>query len=58
MTNRVGLSNQLDALGLPKPMITYAFDPYVLEGMREATAVASELFARAGSKTAPTWPRA
>ncbi len=46
--NRVDLSNQLDALGLPKPTITYAFDPYVLEGMREATAVARELFARAG----------
>jgi choline dehydrogenase-like flavoprotein len=46
--NRVGLAKQVDPLGLPRPAITYRLDSYVLEGMKAATAIARELFARAG----------
>ncbi len=46
--NRVGLAKQVDQLGLPRPAIAYGLDPYVLDGMTAATAVARELFARAG----------
>lgn len=46
--NRVGLSRQVDQLGLPRPSIDYGFEPYVLDGMTVATAMARELFAKAG----------
>lgn len=47
--NRVALDpKQVDALGLPRPAITYGIDSYVLEGMAAARAVAREVFAAAG----------
>jgi choline dehydrogenase-like flavoprotein len=36
-----------DALGLPRPLITYAIDDYVLGGMAAATAVMRQVLARA-----------
>jgi hypothetical protein len=44
--NRVTLSDQKDALGLPKPQFHYAFDDYVERGMaasRDAYARIAEL---------------
>jgi choline dehydrogenase-like flavoprotein len=36
--NRVMLSTQRDALGIPKPMVYYSFDEYLQKGMRAASA--------------------
>lgn len=38
----------LDALGNPRPVISYDIDDYTLAGMAEATRVYREMFARAG----------
>ncbi|HVO53344.1 MAG TPA: GMC family oxidoreductase [Solirubrobacterales bacterium] len=46
--NRIGLASRRDALGLPRPALTYNLDAYVLDGMTAATGVAKKLFARAG----------
>jgi choline dehydrogenase-like flavoprotein len=47
--NRVTTSRRyLDALGLPRPVITYRVDDYVLAGMAAAATVARDVFARAG----------
>jgi choline dehydrogenase-like flavoprotein len=45
--NRVTIGNQVDALGLPRPVINYSLDPYVLDGMGAAAFVEREIFARA-----------
>ena len=47
--NRVTLDpSQVDALGLPRPVITYDLEPYVLKGMAAAAATMRTVFAQAG----------
>ena len=47
--NRVTIDPKLvDPLGLPRPVITYDLDAYVLDGMAAATTVAGRIFAEAG----------
>jgi choline dehydrogenase-like flavoprotein len=47
--NRVSIdSEHVDALGLPRPIIHYGFDEYVLDGMAAAADVARLLFERVG----------
>jgi choline dehydrogenase-like flavoprotein len=47
--NRVTIDPQyVDALGLPRPVITYSVEDYVLAGMAAASGVARKIFARAG----------
>jgi choline dehydrogenase-like flavoprotein len=47
--NRVTIDRQhVDALGLPRPVITYGVQNYVLAGMAAASGVARKIFARAG----------
>jgi choline dehydrogenase-like flavoprotein len=48
-TNRVSIDRRYaDAMGLPRPVIHYAFEPYELDAMAPATRVARLLFQRAG----------
>jgi choline dehydrogenase-like flavoprotein len=48
-TNRVTVdARYLDALGNPRPVISYDIDDYTLAGMAEATRVYREVFSRAG----------
>ncbi len=42
--NRVTLARERDALGLPRPRLTYAYDDYVLKGRDEARKVADLVF--------------
>lgn len=42
--NRVRLSDRVDALGLPRPRITYAHDDYVQRGVAEARKLADTVF--------------
>lgn len=47
--NRVTIDPKLvDPLGLPRPVITYDVDTYVLEGMAAAASIARHVFAEAG----------
>jgi choline dehydrogenase-like flavoprotein len=47
--NRVTIDPQhVDALGLPRPVITYGVENYVLAGMAAASDVGRRIFARAG----------
>jgi choline dehydrogenase-like flavoprotein len=47
--NRVSIdSEHVDALGLPRPIVDYGFDEYVLEGMAAAARVADLLFEQVG----------
>ena len=47
--NRVSLSEQMDALGLPRPRIEYAYDDYVLRGQEEARKLARLVFSALGA---------
>jgi choline dehydrogenase-like flavoprotein len=46
--NRVTIGSEHDPLGLPKPVIDYHVDDYVLAGMSAASTIAQEIFAKAG----------
>jgi choline dehydrogenase-like flavoprotein len=47
--NRVSIDPaHVDAMGLPRPVIHWSLDDYVLDGMAQATRVARSLFRRAG----------
>jgi choline dehydrogenase-like flavoprotein len=47
--NRVTIEPRYtDALGLPRPVITYSLDPYVVRGMAVARAITEQIFAAAG----------
>jgi choline dehydrogenase-like flavoprotein len=43
-SNRVSLAAERDALGLPRPRLTYAYDDYVLKGRDEAERLAELVF--------------
>ena len=46
--NRVSINaKDVDALGLPRPVITYSVEDYVLHGMAEASSVAKQIFGQA-----------
>jgi glucose dehydrogenase len=47
--NRVELSSQTDALGIPRPKITYKVHDYTLEALRQGYRVSKELFAAMGA---------
>jgi choline dehydrogenase-like flavoprotein len=46
--SRVRLSELNDAIGLPRPKISYDISRYTLEGFKEAKAVAKQIFGRLG----------
>jgi choline dehydrogenase-like flavoprotein len=47
--NRVTINRRdVDALGLPRPVITYGVDEYVFAGMAAAASIARQIFAQAG----------
>jgi choline dehydrogenase-like flavoprotein len=47
--NRVTINRRdVDALGLPRPVITYGVDKYVFAGMAAAASIARQVFAQAG----------
>jgi choline dehydrogenase-like flavoprotein len=46
--NRVQLAEQRDALGLPRPRLTYALDDYVLAGSAAARRLADQVFTALG----------
>jgi choline dehydrogenase-like flavoprotein len=47
--NRVTINRRdVDALGLPRPVITYSVDKYVFDGMAAAAPIARQIFAKAG----------
>jgi choline dehydrogenase-like flavoprotein len=42
--NRVTLADETDALGLPRPRISYSYDDYVMRGVEEARNLAELVF--------------
>jgi glucose dehydrogenase len=50
--NRVDLSDKTDALGIPRPQITYAVHPYTQRGLQKGYEVSQQLFAAMGATLA------
>jgi choline dehydrogenase-like flavoprotein len=47
--NRVTIDpGYVDAIGLPRPVVTYDIEPYVFDGMAVAAAITQQVFAQAG----------
>ncbi len=50
MSSQVTLSKDVDALGIPRPSVSYSLPQYTLDGYAYAISVAKQLFASAGVK--------
>jgi glucose dehydrogenase len=55
-SNRVELSPKTDALGIPRPMLTFDIGDYVRDALVEGHATATEMFTAAGATLPPQKP--
>jgi choline dehydrogenase-like flavoprotein len=51
--NKVGLSDKVDALGIPRPKITYAIHDYTQQALKKGFEVSKQLFRAMGATLAP-----